>query len=97
MKGTWSPHYLPSRLFCECFDNFGRYVQEEDGRYESQRQNDDDEWVTLEACSDLKVTHFESCATYTRSPGESSLLYNLSMVPDEPPAPAARVEFGFVT
>ncbi len=34
--------------------------------------------------------------TYTRSPGESSV-YNLSMVFDEPPAPAARVELGFET
>ena len=31
--------------------------------------------------------------TYTRSPGESSV-YNLSMVLEDPPAPAARVEFG---
>jgi len=31
--------------------------------------------------------------TYTRSPGESSV-YSLSIVFDEPPAPAARDEFG---
>lgn len=34
--------------------------------------------------------------TYTLRPGESSV-YSLSMVFDEPPAPAARVEFGFET
>jgi hypothetical protein len=34
--------------------------------------------------------------THTRSPGESSV-YSFSIVPDEPPAPAARVELGFVT
>ena len=32
--------------------------------------------------------------TCTRSPGESSV-YSLSIVPDEPPAPAAREELGF--
>lgn len=32
----------------------------------------------------------------TRSPGESSV-YNLSMVLDDPPAPAARDELGFDT
>ena len=31
--------------------------------------------------------------TYTRSPGESSV-YNFSMVLEDPPAPAARLEFG---
>ena len=31
--------------------------------------------------------------TYTLSPGESSV-YNLSMVLDDPPAPAARDELG---
>ncbi len=30
---------------------------------------------------------------YTLSPGESSV-YNFNMVFDDPPAPAARVEFG---
>ena len=34
--------------------------------------------------------------TYTLRPGESSV-YSLSMVFDEPPAPAARVELGFET
>lgn len=34
--------------------------------------------------------------TYTRSPGESSV-YNLSIVLDEPPAPAARDELGLET
>jgi len=32
----------------------------------------------------------------TRNPGESSV-YNFNIVFDEPPAPAARVEFGFDT
>lgn len=35
-------------------------------------------------------------STYTLRPGESSV-YSLSMVFDEPPAPAARVELGFET
>lgn len=34
--------------------------------------------------------------TYTLRPGESSV-YSLSIVFDEPPAPAARVELGFET
>jgi hypothetical protein len=34
--------------------------------------------------------------THTRSPGESSV-YSLSMVFEEPPAPAARDEFGLDT
>jgi hypothetical protein len=34
--------------------------------------------------------------THTRSPGESSV-YNLSMVFEDPPAPAARDELGFDT
>ena len=37
-----------------------------------------------------------SRGTYTLRPGESSV-YSLSMVFDEPPAPAARVELGFET
>ena len=38
----------------------------------------------------------ETGITYTLRPGESSV-YSLSMVFDEPPAPAARVELGFET
>lgn len=38
----------------------------------------------------------EQVKTYTRRPGESSV-YNLSIVFDEPPAPAERDELGFVT
>jgi hypothetical protein len=34
--------------------------------------------------------------THTRSPGESSV-YSLSIVLDDPPAPAARDELGFDT
>lgn len=33
--------------------------------------------------------------TYTFRPGESSLVYSLIIVEDEPPAPAALVDIGF--
>jgi len=38
----------------------------------------------------------DGSSTHTLRPGESSV-YSLSMVFDEPPAPAARVELGFET
>jgi hypothetical protein len=34
-------------------------------------------------------------STYTLRPGESSLVYSLIIVEDEPPAPAALVDIGF--
>lgn len=36
-----------------------------------------------------------SLLTYTFKPGESSLVYSLIIVEEEPPAPAALVDMGF--
>jgi hypothetical protein len=48
------------------------------------------------AVSRMQQERNEEACAHTRSPGESSV-YNLSMVLDDPPAPAARDELGFDT
>ena len=49
--------------------------------------------VLLGACNKKET---EKKRAHTRSPGESSV-YNLSIVLDDPPAPAERDELGFDT
>ena len=72
-------------------------MQKENGSNKCQRENEDDIWVTNigNKISSSECYAALKCDTYTRSPGESSV-YSFSIVPDEPPAPAARVEFGFI-
>lgn len=96
-----------SLSFCERADNFRGDVKEEDGGDEREGQHEDDEGVTARSCQHHGPSKSnrsigggcQECSiakeekTHTRSPGESSV-YNLSMVLEDPPAPAARVEFG---
>lgn len=52
---------------------------------------------TMKGSLDEKIirefTHSNSATTHTRNPGESSV-YSFSIVFEDPPAPAARLELG---
>ena len=81
-------------------DDFGGDVEEEYGRDEGEGKDEDNEGVTTAAILASILTDSggkkKQNNTYTRSPGESSV-YSLSMVLDDPPAPAARDELGLET
>jgi hypothetical protein len=62
-------------LFCECADDLGGDVEEEDGGNERERQNEDNERVAAnhgDEFSNVTATERED-TTHTLSPGESSV------------------------